>query len=298
MDFTLVNLPIPVALAAVALLGYIMGRRTRSIQAETDKARRELKRARAVAKELETIAESVRKSLAAHHASIAHFKDRVRELSGSQKDGSWQELCKEAEEMLKPTLRLATQIAGAYDEIRQQSNHLMTFTELRTDPLTRVSNRRGLDEIVESMFSLLNRYEAPFTLLLIDIDHFKNVNDEHGHLYGDQMLQAVARVLDDTARDTDIVARYGGEEFVVVMPHTLLEGASLFAERIREEIENAVGLTVSGGVAQALDGDNPQSLLARADEALYAAKAGGRNCIFRHTGLNVEPVLEEVPVAN
>lgn len=299
MDYTLINLPVPVALAAVAVLGYVMGRRTSSTQAvESDRARRELKRARAVARELETIAETVRKSLASHHASIAHFKDRVRELSGSQQEGSWQELCREAEEMLKPTLRLATQIAGAYDEIRQQSNHLMTFTELRTDPLTRVSNRRALDEIVESMFALLNRYEQPFSLMILDIDHFKLVNDEHGHLYGDQMLQAVARVLDETARDTDIVARYGGEEFVVVMPHTLLDGASMFAERVRAAIESGVELTVSVGVAQALDGDNPQTLLSRADESLYAAKAAGRNCVFRHTGLDVEAVLEEVPLAS
>ena len=297
MDF--VNLPIPVALAAVALLGYLMGRRTRSVQqGESAKSRRELKRARAVAKELESIAESVRKSLASHHASIAHFKERVRVLSSHEEQGNWQELCREAEEMLKPTLRLATQIAGAYDEIRQQSNHLMTFTELRTDPLTRVSNRRAFDEIAESMFALMNRYEQSFALLILDIDHFKKVNDERGHLFGDQTLQAVARVLDECARDTDIVARYGGEEFVVVMPHTLLEGASIFAERLRAAIESTVGLTVSGGVAQALDGDNPQTLLARADEALYAAKAAGRNCIFRHTGLDVEAVLEEVPVAS
>lgn len=293
MDISLISLPVPVALAAVAVLGYVMGRRTSSIQEmDSDRARRELKRARAVARELETIAETVRKSLALHHASIAHFKERVRELGSNGQEGSWQELCREAEEMLKPTLRLATQIAGAYDEIRQQSSHLMTFTELRTDPLTRVSNRRALDEIVESMFALLNRYEQPFALMILDIDHFKRVNDEHGHLYGDQTLQAVARVLDETARDTDIVARYGGEEFVVVMPHTMLEGASTFADRVRAAIESSVGLTVSGGVAQALDGDSPQTLLSRADEALYAAKAAGRNCIFRHTGEDIEAVLE------
>ena len=122
--------------------------------------------------------------------------------------------------MLKPTLKLASQLAAAYDEIRQQSNNLMTFTEVRTDPLTGVSNRRALDETLESMFAMMHRYEHPFSVVLVDIDYFKQINDEQGHLYGDRMLKAVARLLDDNVRDTDMVARYGGEEFVIVMPQT------------------------------------------------------------------------------
>src|SRR5262249_38055526 len=148
------------------------------------------------------------------------FKDRVGELSAQEKEAAWQELCTEAEQVLKPTLRLAEQIARAYDEIRQQTNHLMAFTEVRTDPLTRVNNRRGLDETLESMLALMERYEQPFSLAIFDIDHFKEVNDSQGHLHGDRTLQAVARILDDSVRDTDLVARYGGEEFVVVMAHT------------------------------------------------------------------------------
>ena len=290
MDFPY-QIPLPVALAVIAVLGYLVGRRSRT-QAinEADKARRELRRAKVVAKELEQIAEGVRKHLATHHLSVARFKDRVSELSGQEKEAAWQELCREAEQILKPTLRLAEQIAQAYDEIRQQTNHLMTFTEVRTDPLTRVSNRRGLDETLESMFALMERYEQPFSLAIFDIDHFKQVNDKKGHLHGDRTLQAVARMLDETVRDTDIVARYGGEEFVVVMPHTTLENACLFAERVRTLVETDLGLTISGGVAMALDGDNAQSLLSRADAALYSGKAAGRNRIFRHTGADIEPV--------
>jgi diguanylate cyclase (GGDEF)-like protein len=195
--------------------------------------------------------------------------------------------------MLKPTLRLAAQIAHAYDEIRQQSNHLMSFTEVRTDPLTRVSNRRALDETLETMFSLLNRYDQKFSVAIFDIDHFKRLNDEHGHIYGDSALQSVAKSIDSNVRDTDVVARYGGEEFVVVMPHTGLEGACIFAERLRAKIELALNLTVSGGVAMAGDGDNPQSLLSRADAALYCAKAAGRNLVYRHCGGEIEAVQPE-----
>jgi diguanylate cyclase len=285
-----INFPLPVALALIAVLGYMVGRRSRS-QAidEADKARRELRRAKLIAKELEQVAESVRKNLANHHLSVARFKDRVRELSGREKEAAWQDLCSESEQILKPTLRLAEQIAQAYDEIRRQTNQLMSFSEVRTDPLTRVGNRRGLDETLESMFALMERYEEQFSLAILDIDHFKQVNDKKGHLHGDRTLQAVARVIDDSVRDTDIVARYGGEEFVVVMPHTTLENGCQFAERVRQKIENDLGITISGGVAMALDGDNAQSLLSRADAALYSGKAAGRNRIFRHTGAEIEP---------
>lgn len=290
IDWTAIHLPMPVALAAVALIGYLVGRRKREQQRIDGEAqaRRELKRASGVAKELERIAESVRRGIATHHASVLKFKERVANLGGDQQDAAWQELCGEAEDMLKPTLKLAAQLATAYDEIRQQSNNLMTFTEVRTDPLTGVSNRRALDETLESMFAMLHRYEQPFGLLLLDIDHFKQINDEQGHLYGDRMLKSVARLMDENVRDTDIVARYGGEEFVIVMPQTTLEGASSFADRLRQRIEEQLPLTVSAGVAQAGEGDNPQTLLARADAALYGAKAAGRNRIYRHTGLTVE----------
>jgi len=287
------HFPLPLALALIALLGYLVGRISKaSTVNEADRARREVRRAKAVAKELEIIAENVRKNLATHHLNVAKFKDRVSELGSQAKEAAWQDLCKEAEQILKPTLRLAEQIAQAYDEIRQQTNHLMTFTEVRTDPLTRVSNRRGLDDSLESMFALMDRYEQYFSLAIFDIDHFKQVNDKKGHLHGDRTLQAVARILDGATRDTDILARYGGEEFVIVMPHTTLENACLFAERVRTTVESSLGLTVSGGVAMALDGDNAQSLLSRADAALYSGKAAGRNRIYRHTGTEIEPISQ------
>jgi diguanylate cyclase len=212
MDFPF-HIPLPVALAIIAVLGYIVGRRSR-VHAinEADKARRELRRAKVVARELEKIAEGIRKHLATHHLSVARFKDRVSKLSGDEQQAAWQELCAEAEQILKPTLRLAEQIALAYDEIRQQTSQLLTFSEVRTDPLTRVSNRRCLDESLDTMFAMMERYNEPFSLAIFDIDHFKQVNDKKGHLQGDRTLQAVARLLDETVRDTDIVARYGGED--------------------------------------------------------------------------------------
>ena len=291
IDFWNISIPIPVALAAVAVIGYLIGRRAHAgTETLAAQSRRDMRRAQQVARELEKISWMVRRNLSKHHSSLMKFKQRVDHLSTHQRDVAWKELCQEAEEMLKPTLQLATQIANAYDEIRQQSSHLMTFTEVRTDPLTGISNRRAMDETLTAQFALMSRYESTFSLSIFDIDHFKRVNDEQGHLSGDRILQKVAHMLDESVRETDMVARYGGEEFVVVMPQTDLEGASIFADRIRQRIAEKTKVTVSGGVAMAMDGDTPDTILARADAALYSAKTGGRNCVFRHNGDHIEAI--------
>lgn len=291
-DLMQMHLPGTVALAVVAVIGYFVGRRQRIIAAENDQhSRRELKRARAIARDLERITQEVRKSLARHHASVARFKNRVSVLGGDRSEAAWKELCHEAESILGPTMQLATHIAQAYDQIRQQSSQLMSFTEVRTDPLTGVSNRRAMDDALASLTAMKHRYEVIFSIAIVDIDHFKSVNDQRGHVAGDQVLQAVAKLMDDTARETDIVTRYGGEEFVVLMPQTELSGACVFGERIRAAVERKLSLTVSVGVAEGLDGESAEDLLRRADAALYLAKSCGRNRVGRHDGKQAEPLL-------
>lgn len=290
MDFPVFSIPVPVALAAVAVLGYLFGRRGTVQHNELSHARRELKRAKAVIRELETISEHVRASLAQHQSSMVTFKDRLANLGTGDKTQAWEQLCDEAERILTPTLKLSNEIAQAYDEIRQQTHLLMTFTEVRTDPLTAVSNRRALDETLNNQFAMKSRYQTTFSLIIIDIDHFKEVNDRQGHVYGDDVLREVARHLDDCVRETDLVARFGGEEFVLVLPQTDLGGACILADRVRHLISQQMHVTVSGGVAMVIEGDTPGSLLARADSALYTAKSAGRNRIFRHNGHCIEPV--------
>lgn len=287
----------PLILLLVAVIGYLMGRYRQTLLPETVlRSRRELRRAQAVAAELESISRLVRKELTKHHNSLTRFKQRVDKLGQEDHEAAWKELCQEAEQILKPTLQLANQIASAYDEIRHQSNHLMTFTDARTDPLTGVANRRALDETLISQFAMKARYGTGFTMALFDVDHFKEINDQRGHLQGDRILQEVAQYLDEGARETDTVARFGGEEFAVIMPETDLHGACIFAERMREQIEARFPVTVSGGVTIALDGDSPESLLARADAALYGAKSAGRNSVFCHDGCEVEAITTPVPV--
>ena len=197
-------------LAIAIVVAYALGRRANSRNAEiVDQSRRDLRRAQTVARDLENVSELIKKQLSKHQLRVNKFKQRVSQLSTCEHEDAWRELCREAEDMLRPTLQLATQIASAYDEIRQQSGNLMTFTDVRTDPLTGVANRRALDETLASQFAMKQRYDSSFTLAMFDIDHFKKVNDAQGHLQGDRTLQEVARLLNDSARETDIVARYG-----------------------------------------------------------------------------------------
>jgi len=283
------------ALTAVAAVGYLLGRRARSVEVfEEVESRREIRRAVAVADELDRLSAAVEQGLLRHRADVGRFRARLAQSSGEQRDVGWKQLCKEAENLLKPTQRLATTLAQCYDEIRQQTNQLMTFTEVRTDPLTGLSNRRALDEELASQAALKTRYHVGFSLAIFDVDHFKRVNDEQGHLAGDRVLQCIARLIDGGVRETDLVARYGGEEFVVLMPQTDFDGACLLCERLRAKVQRNSGVTVSAGVATMLEWETAAELLARADAALYGAKAAGRNGVFRHTGNTVDLVPAEI----
>jgi two-component system cell cycle response regulator len=159
----------------------------------------------------------------------------------------------------------------------------------QTDPLTQLLNRRALTERITAEMERALRYDSSLALLMIDLDHFKSVNDTYGHLVGDDVLRDVATLLTQTLRTTDVAARYGGEEFLALLPETDDAGAEAFAERIRAVIEaHAFGtrldqpglrLTASIGVASfpAARIESVEDLYARADAALYRAKADGRN---------------------
>lgn len=163
-----------------------------------------------------------------------------------------------------------------------------------TDPLTGVNNRRYLDRRLEEEVTRARRYALPFSILLIDIDHFKLINDTYGHQVGDQVLVSYARLLKDTSRKTDVVARYGGEEFLIIAPSTPGEEAVRLAERIRHEAEirqfavrgkegqqERIHITVSIGVANLGDEiDSLEKLMQCADQALYRAKNEGRNRVL------------------
>lgn len=153
------------------------------------------------------------------------------------------------------------------------------------DPLTGICNRAALDEMMQRELSHAHRQGSSCALIILDIDHFKAINDKYGHIVGDFALKAVADIMAKCKRDGDLLFRYGGEEFVVLMRDTEIEGAGLLAERIRRHIEAFpcccsgvdLNIRVSMGVSVLQKNDNPISLFARADQALYSAKRNGRN---------------------
>jgi diguanylate cyclase (GGDEF)-like protein len=179
-----------------------------------------------------------------------------------------------------------------------------------TDHLTGVYNRRYLDRRLDEEFARARRHVQPLSVLMVDIDHFKNVNDAQGHATGDVALGHVGHLVLNTARSTDIVARYGGEELLVIAPNTPPSQALVLAERVRRRIETEVleierapnervslRLTVSVGVA-ALEWDmaGPAQLIEAADRAMYRAKAGGRNRVGIDRG-GAAPAAAAAPAA-
>jgi len=161
------------------------------------------------------------------------------------------------------------------------------------EPLTGLSNRRHFLERLQAELAAAVRHGRPVSVLLADVDHFKRVNDAHGHLAGDEVLRMVARVLQGAVRKEDVVARFGGEEFVVLARETGLSGGRALAERIRKAVERSrceidgkelgvtvsIGVTVSAGLTAFEAGRSHTQLLEAADQALYRAKQNGRNCV-------------------
>jgi diguanylate cyclase (GGDEF)-like protein/PAS domain S-box-containing protein len=177
--------------------------------------------------------------------------------------------------------------AGALDRAARADVERALRAELAalavTDGLTGLKNHRSFQERLSEEVARAHRNETPLSVIMLDVDWFKQYNDSYGHPAGDRVLKQVAEILQRNARQTDLVARYGGEEFVLILPHTDIAGAAALAERIRADIAanawNLRAVTASLGVAEVLPEDTPATLLARADASLYRAKSTGRNAV-------------------
>jgi diguanylate cyclase (GGDEF)-like protein/PAS domain S-box-containing protein len=193
------------------------------------------------------------------------------------------------------------QISPIYNERNYLLGHVIVLVDItdrkkvemelerlaRTDALTGVTNRRHFFELAESQFARAQRYNHSLAVMMLDVDHFKQVNDRHGHLAGDLTLQSVAKECQNHLRGTDIFARYGGEEFICLLPEQSEQGALETAERIRQVIEqsevkletHSIRVTISIGLAFMQSETDPtlEVLIDRADQALYQSKSGGRN---------------------
>ena len=195
------------------------------------------------------------------------------------------ELCLNFLQMLSHRLRTDNRI------VCDEQYHIRCIEEnAKIDPMTGLHNRRWLEEMYTREMNRSNRGHFKLTAFMIDIDHFKQVNDTYGHLAGDRILIAVAQSLVRSLRPSDMPVRFGGEEFSVFLPGTTEENAKVIAERIRRNVENMsitlhdesiIQVTVSIGFAERIENDTVASLIDRADKALYHAKENGRNRICR-----------------
>ena len=226
------------------------------------------------------------------------FGTVVRDTSRAFADGGLtlpaliQKLREEARAMADRSEAIGQHLTGAVERIQLLERSLDDMRQdAATDGLTRLANRRSFDTQLREVAGRAMNSGEPLMLLLIDIDHFKRVNDTWGHQTGDQVLRLVASTLASSARTSDFVARYGGEEFAVILPATRPDAAVAVAERVRRSFEGreivartsgkTIGnLTLSAGGALYEPGERLSEWVERADQALYAAKKGGRNRVM------------------
>ena len=196
-------------------------------------------------------------------------------------------LVHEIEEMQSTSENYRLELEHANATIRDQQEILERFRiDAKMDFLTQIANRRAFETRLKEEFERARRYKGVFALIMIDIDHFKKVNDDYGHMAGDQILRLIAQVLEDQTRLNDFVSRYGGEEFAVLLPESTADQGRCVAEKILRAVENTsllhenskLKVTVSAGVGEVdTENDTPETLLQRVDVALYQAKKNGRN---------------------
>jgi diguanylate cyclase len=235
-------------------------------------------------------------------SSMAH-NDKVNQhlstlLSKVNHDMSPQQIHEAVEELLAET-RLAInngellteRLNTAVVEVNKLKKELeQSKREAKTDTLTGLANRKAFDELVNKVTQDADGSGLDVCLLFCDLDNFKDINDKHGHLVGDQVLKVIANTLKDSVKGRDLVARYGGEEFSIILLNTSLQNAKGLAETIRKEVaskriqrkdtqESLGQITISFGVARYVPSEGVESFMQRADRALYMSKRKGRNCM-------------------
>ncbi|MBR9805568.1 diguanylate cyclase, partial [bacterium] len=209
---------------------------------------------------------------------VEQMSDRLNQYNEEQQE--------HAQELTSEISRLQEKIKTLETEAKENQRLLAEQVEKSLlDALTQLPNREAYDERITTEFARWQRYRRPLSLAVVDVDHFKSVNDNYGHMAGDNVLRILANTLTKRLRRTDYIARYGGEEFVILMPETGLADAMHVMEQVREKVAETpfhfksepLTITVSCGLASFNEGDSIEQVFERADEQLYAAKNGGRN---------------------
>jgi len=286
----------------IAVAGILSGwwlrsgsRRTAGNAAGSGEAGSEVQRAREILARLHEVASRVAADVGMHNERVEEINEELSSADGQESDAVVGAVAK----LLDANQQMQEQLHSAQGKLREQAREIeCRAAEARTDALTGLANRRALDMEIERRLTEFQRRGKPFSLMMIDVDHFKRFNDTHGHQAGDEVLRGVADVLRKNARESDLVARYGGEEFAVVLGGASVAETLHVVDRFRRAIDNArfrfegapLHVTASMGVAGILARENAAGLIGRADEALYASKQAGRNCAHWHDGREIRAI--------
>lgn len=246
-------------------------------------------RARDALERLRELTHNVASDVDKHKALMGRIN---KELSASD-EGCTKSVLQAVDKLIQCNDRIQQQLDSAEDKLENQARQIdCRAAEAHTDPLTALANRRVFDKALNDAYRAFLDHNKPAVVMMLDVDHFKNLNDTHGHQAGDEVLRGIAGVLRDCVPEEHLVARYGGEEFAVIFFNRRLEDARRPAEDARAAIGQTrfdvegipLRVTTSGGIAQFTAGETTASLVGRADEALYVSKEKGRDCTHLHTG--------------
>jgi diguanylate cyclase len=298
LAFVIVNLAFAGAALSVGFFAgawFLGGRKKKELVIDTVRQSLAVERTINNSARLCELAVSIVCDIGEHSSRVRNVTHQLESLDVNDVEATGAGLVAALAQIVAANNQLQHQLTEAEGQIRAQAEEIRSYElEARTDALTGLANRRAFDDELARRYSEWQRKSICFSLMILDLDHFKRLNDTYGHQVGDEVLRAVGKKLQQTCRGMDLPCRYGGEEFAVVMPATNAKDAGFSADRLRNVIENLafevegteLDITCSVGVAQVLASDDIGRTLRRADEALYRSKAAGRNCSHVHDGQN------------
>lgn len=252
-----------------------------------------------IAQKLQALADDMSSSVGEHRHQLEEAGRQLAATNAGSADRVAELVANVIGNVVHANHTLQSRLMSAEVRLQEQADEIEAhMSRALTDALTGLPNRRAFNESLEANMASWRKRGQSFTLLMLDVDHFKQLNDRFGHVAGDHVLTTVAASLRATLRSSDIVARYGGEEFAMLLPSTTLEQALTAAEKAVRAIADATTayqgtefrVTVSGGLAAICAEEDSAGLVRRADAALYAAKGAGRNCVFVHDGRRTLPL--------
>ncbi|MEX2317919.1 MAG: GGDEF domain-containing protein [Pirellulales bacterium] len=271
----------------------------RGDKADAHRGRQDMLNANRIAQRLQALAGEVSVSVGEHQQRIEQASEQLSSEADRDDESITELVVDVIGGIVRANHNLQTKLETAEHRLQEQAVEIeQHISRSLTDPLTGLPNRREFNERLEERMAGWNRRGEVFSLLMLDVDHFKKLNDRHGHLAGDVVLTMLGRSLRGILRRDDAIARYGGEEFAMILPGTQLDQATLVVPKVCDATARAtvnhggtrLNVTLSGGLATIQKGETAESLIGRADAALYAAKTAGRNCVFIHDGANCRPV--------